>query len=797
MSLEDAPPSSLLRDEANRTSLPPESVAAQSGWVRAVARNLVRDPWGAEDVAQEALLAALASPPREVPDDSHLRAWLGRVAYNLSRLDLRAGGRRRARERDVARREALPSTIEELEAVAARGELSRALRALDEPSRLVLQLRYFDGLSTAEIARRLEVSELAVRKRLWRARQKLRASLEPRRSGFQAWIALGSWRAFARLEVAGLAAAGTAALLALDFESERRGEESATDRLLSPLALLAEESGGGTPGEGANSTLPGAPTSEGRRRQPRSPTPPPVAPESEPRDESRPGLASARHAGLVLDLDGTPHGGLRIVASTAPTELLASTDALGGFTFEARGELELCAQGEGLVTVVPGWSTPHAEALVLVAPGAPFTASVQSADGTPLAAARVELLAGETAFVRIERSVTLASAVLSARATGDDGAVSFDELARARGLVLRVSCPGFAPLERPTLALGESAEFVLERAQEGPGIAGTVALPGGLPAVGARVRLALAETVTDAHGAFWLPLRGVGPDARLEARGHGFAPVYQRDLLKRFERGDLQDGVAMVLDRPLDPVVGDLDGPVDSFAGWRVFAFPQEAEGPYEARCDEEGRFEFELPRGSAELYAVAPDRLESHAGFVRDTRGGVVELEVLPRTTVQERVALRTDDGRSLPAAQVGLQLALSAEHQVRWGAVSSDAAGNLSYPRALEADVRLSVRHVELGPEPVQAPAAAELALVRARGVRIVGASSAATRARVLDAAGNVLAATGPLGAAEEFALEDGQSAMTFVPPAARWVELLVEGSAQRLALEAGPGERATLVP
>ena len=32
---------------------------AQSGWVRSLARHLVRDPYRADDVAQETLLAAL------------------------------------------------------------------------------------------------------------------------------------------------------------------------------------------------------------------------------------------------------------------------------------------------------------------------------------------------------------------------------------------------------------------------------------------------------------------------------------------------------------------------------------------------------------------------------------------------------------------------------------------------------------------------------------------------------------------------------------------------------------------
>lgn len=796
MSLDDAPPPGLLHDDPPRTALAADSVAAQSGWVRAVARNLVRDPWGAEDVAQETLLAALAAPPRDVPDDSHLRAWLGRVAYNLSRLDLRSGGRRRAREKVVARCEALPSASEELEAVAARGELLRALRLVDEASRHVLQLRYFEGLTTAAIARRLGLSELAVRKRLWRARQKLRHVLEPRRRGFQAWIGLLGWRSFARLEVAGLAAAGAAALLALDLESERGQPPSSLQPLVNQPAALTADSGTASEESGVASA---APRRSGPAREHRPPSPPPPRPGEGVRDELRPLDEAVRRVGLVLDLEGSPRAGLAIVTRDAPTEPLAWSDALGGFGFAARGELELCAVGEGLVTLVPARSAPEgAEALVLVAPGAPFTASVRAADGQPLDGAEVELLARETAFVRIERPVTLASPVLALARPTAEGELAFDALARGRGLFVRVRCAGFEPLERSTLELGDSAAFVLEREAEGPVLTGCVSLLGGLPARGARVRLALAETVTDERGGFRLPLRGAGPHACLEVQKKGYAPEIERDILRRLERGVLKDGIEVVLDRPLDPVHGELTGPVESFASWRVFAFPAGVEGaPYEARCAGDGSFELELPRGSAELFAVSPESLDSHAGFLGDTRDGAVELAVLPRASQDERLALRADDGSVLAGAAVELELILEGERKLPWGTLACDGSGILSYRRAHGAEVALRVRHDELGPEAVETGLAPELFLARARAVRIEGAQRLLRRGRVLDGAGAVLALNGPLGSAEEFALEEGQSAMTFVPPTAHWVELLGDGSTLRIPIEAVPGERETLVP
>src|SRR6185436_4885483 len=118
-------------------------LTAHYGWVHAVARNLVRDPWGAEDVTQETLLAALATPPPDVPDDQRLRAWLARVAFNLSRLGARQGARRRAREVRVARRESLPSVTDELESAGTLAALSGAIAGLAEPYHGVVLMRYF------------------------------------------------------------------------------------------------------------------------------------------------------------------------------------------------------------------------------------------------------------------------------------------------------------------------------------------------------------------------------------------------------------------------------------------------------------------------------------------------------------------------------------------------------------------------------------------------------------------------------------------------------------------------------
>lgn len=64
------------------SSISPEQLLAHADWVRALARALVADPAGADDLVQETWLAALDRPPAHAQD---LRAWLGTVLRNLAR----------------------------------------------------------------------------------------------------------------------------------------------------------------------------------------------------------------------------------------------------------------------------------------------------------------------------------------------------------------------------------------------------------------------------------------------------------------------------------------------------------------------------------------------------------------------------------------------------------------------------------------------------------------------------------------------------------------------------------------
>ncbi|HEX6884029.1 MAG TPA: sigma-70 family RNA polymerase sigma factor [Planctomycetota bacterium] len=174
-----------------------DDLLCDARWLSALARGLTRDAATADDLVQEARVAALTRPP-ERPS----AAWLTRAVQNLARGRGRAERARRVHERAAARGERLDSAAE----VVERAELQRWLvghvLALEEPFRSTILWRHFDGLSSAAIARRAGVPDSTVRTRLARGLEALRARLERERG--RSWAL-----ALAPLARGGPATAGT------------------------------------------------------------------------------------------------------------------------------------------------------------------------------------------------------------------------------------------------------------------------------------------------------------------------------------------------------------------------------------------------------------------------------------------------------------------------------------------------------------------------------------------------------------------------------------------------------------
>ena len=187
-------------------SIRPKDLLTHSDWAFALARRLVRDDATADDVVQDTFAAALKSPPRE---EGPLRPWLSRVLGNVVRQRARGEGRRSYRERVSARRESLPSAAELTERTEAHRLLTEVLLELDEAKREVVLLRYYEGMSAAEIARSQNVPQGTVRWRLKAGLDELRARLDARFDGDrERW-----WLALAPLTADTGATAGVAASL--------------------------------------------------------------------------------------------------------------------------------------------------------------------------------------------------------------------------------------------------------------------------------------------------------------------------------------------------------------------------------------------------------------------------------------------------------------------------------------------------------------------------------------------------------------------------------------------------------
>lgn len=239
-----------------------DSALAEAGWLRQLARSLVRDSQRAEDAVQDTLAKAL----ERRPERASLRAWLATVLRNGLRQEARSRARREFHERRTLRQGSTPSAQD----VNARLELQRllldAVRTLEEPYRSAIVARFFDGLAPRAIARREGVPVRTVNTRLERGLAKLRGRLDGKFGGERgtwlqalapfavapgwSWTSLGEGLSMgAKAKLAGaLAAAGIGLLwvarVAHEPDARERPEttppirESTSETSGAPLTLL-------------------------------------------------------------------------------------------------------------------------------------------------------------------------------------------------------------------------------------------------------------------------------------------------------------------------------------------------------------------------------------------------------------------------------------------------------------------------------------------------------------------------------------------------------------------------------
>ncbi|MCP3914459.1 MAG: sigma-70 family RNA polymerase sigma factor [bacterium] len=436
-----------------------ETLLGHTHWLRALALQVVGDADAAEDVLQETWLAVLRNPPREASDENGLRAWLARVTRNIALRALRSSARRRAREVRGARRETQESdagpVVHPFDCAFWQRELMDAVMALDEPQRVVVVLRYLEGLQPEEIARSLGVSGTAVRSRLNRALTSLRLQLErkhgkknadwtsalillaapPRGSG----PALGAllMKAQAKVAVVLFVIASVIGVgWLVDTSTEEPAEALAHDR-----AELVEPSAQ----ELVDAVLPA-------RDERRSEAPVERADRDVAADRVAPPVVEI--GGVVRDTEGQPVPGVSVVFGGAGDAPLAAgrTDAAGAFRmpFPARSGRLTVRDSERYVLLfdeVIGEDLPTRELSIIVAARRDYAGIVVDADGQPVPGARlrIEMDDGTLRGLRLGVQRTTTPGWLGK--SGPDGSFEFESVGWSPGLHIVARSAGFELVE--------------------------------------------------------------------------------------------------------------------------------------------------------------------------------------------------------------------------------------------------------------------------------------------------------------------------------------------------------------
>lgn len=177
----------LANLRAGRQEAFTELVERHSPTVYNLALRMLGDHHEAEEVLQETFISAFRALDR-FEGRSRLSTWLYRIAYNAALMRLRKRSpvvvsldqpdedeEEFSAPLEVADWGAVPETL--LLSGELREVLSRALSRLPENLRTIFVLRDIEGLSTAEAAAVLSITETNAKVRLHRARLALREAL--------------------------------------------------------------------------------------------------------------------------------------------------------------------------------------------------------------------------------------------------------------------------------------------------------------------------------------------------------------------------------------------------------------------------------------------------------------------------------------------------------------------------------------------------------------------------------------------------------------------------------------------
>lgn len=151
--------------------------------VYSVALRSLGDVAEAEDVTQKVFVAAWTSRHNYQPERARLAAWLMGITRNKI-LDARDGRTKQTRIRTelVATADSRPN--EPLD-VAERLMLAEEISRLDKVPQQVLRMAFYDDLTHAQIAERMQLPPGTVKSHIRRSLLKLRSRLEVRADAYE------------------------------------------------------------------------------------------------------------------------------------------------------------------------------------------------------------------------------------------------------------------------------------------------------------------------------------------------------------------------------------------------------------------------------------------------------------------------------------------------------------------------------------------------------------------------------------------------------------------------------------
>lgn len=161
----------------------------------AVAFALTGSSSESEDLVQEAFLRAFGSLPR-FRRDGRFAPWITKI-LRIAFADRRRRERRERRAREEWKRGVLsrerPELAMEIEREEAEAILKEAVRALPEGLRAPLLLYYIEDLDANRVAERLGLHPATARKRIQRARDRLRGDLVQKLGAAVPFLAPAAW----------------------------------------------------------------------------------------------------------------------------------------------------------------------------------------------------------------------------------------------------------------------------------------------------------------------------------------------------------------------------------------------------------------------------------------------------------------------------------------------------------------------------------------------------------------------------------------------------------------------------